>query len=558
MLDLRIDNAEIYDGTGARPFHGSLGIKSGKIVAIGESKNDAKELLNANGLALMPGIIDNHTHYDAQITWDPFVNPSTSLGVTTIVMGNCGFTIAPCRPADRDLTIRNLTHVEGMPLKSLKEGINWGFESFAEYMDMLVKQGVGPNVAVFCGHSSIRTYILGNDAHKRTATQREVRQMKEILREALKAGACGFSTTRSGQHNGEAGIPMPSRLADFDELQELSKVLKDVGYGTLMMTKGGDTSIQEIERLASISGRPYLIAALLHSPMTPEKTFNDLEEIAGANERGSNLYGAVSPCPLTMEFTMHEPYLFEGLKVWNPLMKMNEHEFKKTIRDKKFREKMRSELSIRAYRIFNGEWNKVKVTQVSNKDNLTLEGRDLASIAKKERCDPLDYMFDLALAENLDTMFTATVMNSDEKAVGRMINHENALVSLSDAGAHLTFFCDAGYGLHLLGHWSRDLGVLSLSHAIKKLTSDPSKVFGIQKRGELKLDYWADLLLFNPETVGRGELSRVHDLPADGSRLTTPARGVHGVWINGAMVADHNGIIPHAPMAGSVLRSFDP
>ncbi len=558
MLDLRIDNAEIYDGTGAKPFNGSLGIKNGKIVSIGESKKNAKELFNADGLALMPGIIDNHTHYDAQITWDPFVNPSTSLGVTTIVMGNCGFTIAPCRPADRDLTIRNLTHVEGMPLKSLQEGINWGFESFTEYMDMLVSRGVGPNVAVFCGHSSIRTYVLGNDAHKRTATPKEVRQMKVILREALQAGACGFSTTRSGQHNGEAGIPMPSRLADFDELQELSKVLKDVGYGTLMMTKGGDTSIQEIEHLASISGRPYLIAALLHSPMAPEKTFNDLEEIAGANERGSNLYGAVSPCPLTMEFTMHEPYVFEGLKVWKPLMKMNDSEFKKTLRDKKFREKMRSELSIRAYRIFNGEWNKVKVTQVSNKENVKLEGRDLASIAKKEGCDPLDYMFDLALDENLDTMFTATVMNSDEKAVGRMINDENALISLSDAGAHLTFFCDAGYGLHLLGHWSRDLGVLSLSHAIKKLTSDPSKVFGIQKRGQLKLEYWADLLLFDPETVGRGELSRVHDLPADGSRLTTPARGVHGVWINGTMIADHQGMLPHAPMAGSVLRSFDP
>ncbi len=557
MLDLRIDNAEIYDGSGGEPFSGSLGVRDGKVVALSKITEDALEKINANGLALMPGIIDNHTHYDAQITWDPYVNPSPSLGVTTIVMGNCGFTIAPCRPRDRDLTVRNLTHVEGMPLRSLQEGIKWDFESFPDYMNALADRGVGPNVAVFCGHSSIRTYVLGRDAHKREANHEEIRKMKLLLREAMESGACGFSTTRSGQHNGEAGIPMPSRLASFDELREFSKELRDIGRGVLMMTKGGDTRIKDIEELCSLSGRPYLIAALLHSPMAPEKTFDDLTEIADAHKRGNRLYGAVSPCPLTMEFTMHEPYTFEGLSVWKPLMQLTENQLKVMLSKKDFRENMKSELSQHAYRIFNGEWDKVWVTQVKHKKNTHLEGKDLASIARQERCDPLDFMFDLSLDEDLDTVFTATLMNSDEKAVGEMIKNENSLISLSDAGAHLTFFCDAGYGLHLLGHWSRDLKLLSLSEAIKKLTSDPGKLFGIKDRGEIKIGYWADLMLFDPLKIGRGPLVRAHDLPAGGSRLTTPAVGVHGVWINGQRMVDSSGILPSAPLSGMLMREFE-
>ncbi len=557
MLDLRIDNVKIYDGSGKSTSFGSLGVRGRKIVAIGEITEGAIETINADGLAIMPGIIDNHTHYDAQITWDPNVNPSPSLGVTTIIMGNCGFTIAPCRPKDRDLTIRNLTHVEGMPLKSLQVGINWDFESFPEYMNMLEDRGVGPNVAVFCGHSSLRTYVLGHDAHKREATREEMSQMKRLLREAMDAGACGFSTTRSGQHNGEAGIPMPSRLASFDELREFSRELKDVGRGLLMMTKGGDTRIKDIEDLASISGRPYLIAALLHSPIAPEKTFNDLTEIGAAQRRGNRLYGAVSPCPLTMEFTMHEPYTFEGLQVWSPVMKMTEDQLKKILSKKSFREKMRSELSARAYRIFNGEWDKVWVTQVKHKKNIHLEGQDIARLSRRKGCDPLDFMFDLALEEDLDTVFTATLMNSDEQAVGEMIKNDHSVISLSDAGAHLTFFCDAGYGLHLMGHWSRDLKLLSLSEAVKKLTADPAKLFGIKDRGQIKIGNWADLMLFDPAKVGRGGLERVNDLPAEGTRLTTPALGVHGVWINGQRVVCPSGFLPNSPLAGMVLREFD-
>ncbi len=516
----------------------------------------AHERVKADGLALMPGIIDTHTHYDAQITWDPFANPSPALGVTTVVMGNCGFTLAPCRPADRDLTMRNLTHVEGMSLEALRAGIDWGFESFPEYVGMLEKNGVGPNVACFVGHSGVRTFVLRGDAAKRAATPDEIAQMRGIVIEAMEAGACGFSTTRSYQHNGEAGIPMPSRLANEQEFLALSGALREGGKGLLMMTKASDTPVPWIESLAAAADRPYLVAALLHSNLTPEATFEDLEHIARARSHGRRMYGAVSACPLNFEFTLHEPYVFEGLAAWQPLMKMEEPDVKKALGDAAFRSRLKDELAKRTRRMFTGEWEKAFVAQVADPAHAACEGQSIGALAKKQGVHPVDFMLDLALAEDLDTLFTATLLNSDEDAVGRMLNDPNAIVSLSDAGAHLTFLCDAGFGLHLLGHWVRERELMPLENAVKKLTSEPAQLLGIRGRATIAAGNWADLLLFDPRTVGRAPSRRVYDLPAGGSRVHTPGIGVHGVWVNGKLVADSNGILKDAPRAGKVLRDF--
>ena len=556
MHDFIIDNATIYDGTGGAPRHGSVAVRDGRIAAVGAAEGQAGQRVDASGLALMPGIIDTHTHYDAQITWDPFANPSPALGVTTVVMGNCGFTIAPCRPADRDLVMRNLTHVEGMSIEALRTGIDWGFESFPQYLDMLEKNGVGPNVACFVGHSGVRTFVMRGDAPKRVASGEEVKQMRAIVAEAMEAGACGFSTTRSGQHNGEAGIPMPSRLADQHEMKTLSAVLRDFGKGLLMMTKGADTPVPWIEELCAAADRPYLIAALLHSNLTPEATFEDLASIGAAQKRGRRLYGAVSACPLNFEFTLHEPYVFEGLRAWQPLMRMDQKEFSAAIADPKLRASLKAELTERSRRLFTGEWEKAFVALVADPAHAAYEGKSIAALARSEGKHPVDFILDLALAEDLDTMFTATVLNSDEEAVGRLMQDENAIVSLSDAGAHLTFLCDAGFGLHVLGHWVRDRKLMPVEQAVRKLTSEPATLFGIRQRGTIAPGMHADLLLFDPKTVGRGPSRRVFDLPAGASRLTTPAMGVHGVWVNGKLVADGAGIRKDAPKAGKVLREF--
>lgn len=556
MHELIIENATVYDGSGAAPQRANVAVDGGRITAVGQTGTEARERIDARGQALMPGIIDTHTHYDAQITWDPFANPSPTLGVTTVVMGNCGFTIAPCRPADRDLVMRNLTHVEGMALEALREGIDWGFESFPQYLDMLETKGVGPNVACFVGHSGVRSFVMRGDAPKRAATTQEVTQMRGIVAEAMEAGACGFSTTRSGQHNGEAGIPMPSRLADPHEMTTLSAVLREAGKGLLMMTKGADTPLPMIEELCAAADRPYLVAALLHSNLTPEATFDDLAHIGQAQRRGRRMYGAVSPCPLNFEFTLHEPYVFEGLRAWQPLMSMDEKDFAAALADPALRASLKSELTERSRRMFTGEWEKAFVAQVADPSHAAMEGKSIGALAREAKQHPVDFILDLALSENLDTMFTATLLNSDEEAVGRMMRDENAIVSLSDAGAHLTFLCDAGFGLHVLGHWSRDRKLMPIEEAVRKLTSEPAKLFGIKDRGRIAPGNHADLLLFDPATVGRGPSRRVFDLPAGASRLTTPATGVQGVWVNGQRLVDEQGLCKNVPKAGKVLRDF--
>lgn len=555
MHDLLIRNALVLDGTGAEPFHADVAVRDGRIAAIGRDAGPARETLNADGLALMPGIVDNHTHYDAQITWDPWCTPSPALGVTTAVIGNCGFTIAPCRASDRERVMRNLTQVEGMSLEVLRSGVRWDFRTIPEYLDMLGRRGVGPNVACFAGHSSIRTWVMGEAATERAATADEIERMRRILLEALGAGAVGFSTSTSPAHNGEGGVPMPSRLADDGELAALVGCLGEARRGVFMLTKGGHTRLDFLENLAAASGRPVVVAALLHNSTNPGLVFEELDAIAAARSRGLRIAGAVSCCPLSFDFTLRSPYPVEGLEAWRPALGLAGEALKAKLADPAFRRALRDELARPArFRLFNGEWDKVQVVETRLPQHAAYEQRTIAELAREAGRDPLDFWLDLALAEDLDTVFVALTLNSDEEAVGRILRHPASLVSLSDAGAHLTFFNDAGFGLHLLGHWVRERGVLALAEAVRRLTSEPARLFGIGDRGVLAPGFAADLLLFDPATVGRGPKQRVRDLPGGGARLVTPALGVHGVWVNGVRVAGAEGLAPPDRLPGRVLR----
>ena len=555
MFDLVIRDATLLDGLGSPPRRAGVAVKDGRIVEIGKILGSSKETVIADGLALMPGIIDNHTHYDAQLTWDPWASPSSALGVTTAVIGNCGFTIAPCRARDRELVMKNLTQVEGMSLAVLRAGVRWDFETVPQYLDMLERQGSALNVAAFAGHSAVRTYVMGEAATERTATAAEIASMKKIIVDAVHAGAVGFSTSTSPAHNGEGGKPMPSRLAGEDEMRALVCALGDVGRGVFMLTKGGHTSISFLEELAAESQRPVVIAALLHSSTNPDAVFHDLQKIQEANERGRKLVGAVSCCPLAMEFTLHSPYVFEGLQAWQPALALKGDAFKRKLREKEFRNALRTEIAKPAhFRLFNGEWQQVHVVQSARPE---LEQRSVAELASAAHKDPLEWMLDTALEENLDTLFSALLLNSDEAAVGRMLKHPCSLVSLSDAGAHLTFFNDAGFGLHLLGHWVRSEGVLTLADAVWRLCGQPAQLFGIKDRGALKVGSHADLLLFDPATVDRGPKRRVFDLPGGHPRLTTAPVGVYGVWVNGTRIAGRDGPVEVRALPGRLLRKFD-
>ena len=558
MHDLLIRNALVFDGSGGEPARQDVAVKDGRIAAIGAKLSEsAAQTVDAEGLALMPGIIDSHTHFDAQLTWDPTVRPSPALGVTTAVIGNCGFTIAPCRPQDREITMRNLTQVEGMTLDVLKQGIDWGFETFPEYLAQLKGRGSAVNVAAYIGHSSVRTYVMGDRASQREASDAEIAQMAQIVREAMAAGAVGFASSTSPAHNGEAGRPMPSRLADEREMRALVDAMGEAGRGVYMLTKGGQTTVPFLESLAQSSQRPVMVAALLHNGTNPQAVWNDLDAIAAANTRGHRMLGQVSCCPLTMDFTLASPYPVEGLQSWKPALPLSGDALKRKLGDPDFRAAVRSEIAAASsFRLFNGEWDKVQVVETTRQENARFEQKTIAEIALLERRDPLDVMLDLALAEDLQTVFTAQLLNSDESAVGRMLNHPHSIVSLSDAGAHLTFFNDAGFGLHLLGHWARDLGAMDMREAVRRLTSHPASVFGMQGRGLLREGYAADLLLFDPKAVDRGPKRRVHDLPGGAARLTTDAIGVHGVWVNGKQIADEKGLVDEVPLAGVLLTEF--
>jgi N-acyl-D-aspartate/D-glutamate deacylase len=557
VFDLLFRNALVFDGTGAAPSVLDVAVEGGRIRAVGRDLSvPASRTIAADDLALMPGIIDSHTHFDAQITWDPCVRPSPALGVTTAVIGNCGFTIAPCKPGHRDLTMRNLTHVEGMSLEVLRQGIDWGFETFPEYLAQLRRAGSAVNVAAYVGHSSVRTFVMGDDAARRAARDDEVAAMQAIVREAMAAGAVGFATSTSPAHNGEGGRPMPSRLADEREMRALVCAMGESGRGVHMLTKGGHTPVPFLESLAAESGRPVMIAALLHNSTSPRAVFDDLDAITAANQRGHKLIGQVSCCPLTMDFTLASPYPVEGLASWKPALGLHGKALESVLASRAFRDGVRAELASPArFRLFNGEWDKVEVVEASK--HPSYEQRNLAGIARAEARDPLDVMLDLALAEELQTVFTALLLNSDEDAVGRMLTHPHSLVSLSDAGAHLTFFNDAGFGLHLIGHWARDRETLSMAEAVRRVTSHPAQIFGMRERGVIREGFGADLVLFDPATVGRGPKRRVFDLPGGAPRLTTDAVGVHGVWVNGQLVADASGIAHAAPLSGQLLTQFE-
>jgi N-acyl-D-aspartate/D-glutamate deacylase len=558
VIELLFRQALVVDGSGADPVRGDVAVDGGRIVAIAPRLGHAAaRTIDAAGLALMPGIIDSHTHFDAQITWDATLAPSPALGVTTAVIGNCGFTIAPCRPADRELTMRNLTQVEGMSLEALRAGIDWGFESFGEYMAQLRKRGSVANVAAYVGHSSVRTYVMGDDAARRAATADEIARMQAIVRDAMSHGAVGFASSTSPAHNGEGGLPMPSRLASDDEMAALVGAMGEGGRGVYMLTKGAHTRMSFLESLAAATGRPVMVAALLHNGVVPRAVFDDLDAIAAANARGHRLIGQVSCCALTMDFTLASPYPVEGLASWKPALGKSGDALKAVLGERAFRDGVRAELkTATTFRLFNSEWDKVHVVETARPELACHEQRSIAAIAGDDRRDPLDTMLDIALADDLKTVFTAELLNSDEDAVGRMLNHPHSIVSLSDAGAHLTFFNDAGFGLHLLGHWARDRGAMSLAEAVRRLTSHPAGVLGLQQRGSIRAGFAADLLLFDPARVGRGPKRRVHDLPAGAARLTTDAIGVHGVWVNGVQVADAHGLVVDTPRAGTLLTEF--
>ena len=559
MYDLIIENATIIDGLGNPAQHGSLAVKDGRIAALGADLGEARERVDAQGMVLSPGIIDLHTHFDAQLIWDPFATPSVAMGVTSVVIGNCGFTIAPCKPEHRDRTLRNLTHVEGMSLDALNAGVQWDFESYPDYLNMLERRGTVPNVASFVGHSAVRTFVLGEDASKRAASKDEVAQMRRIVSEALAAGAVGFATTTLEQHSGEGGVPMPSRLADEYEISELTTALGDAGKGVFMLTKGNNTAVPWLEQIAARNRRPIMIAAMFVDPNDPRRVFDELNDISAACERGNELWAQVGCFPFLMEFALRSPYPLEACAAWKPAMEaVDEAAYCRVLNDPALRANLKAEAKTRTIpnRFSYHSMANMTIKSVTQTKNKNLVGRNVADLAREAGKDPFDWYFDFGLDGELDAMVEVALFNTDENTMRDLLTHRNAAIALSDAGAHLAFLCDAAFGLHMFGHWARDRGDMTLEQAVHAVTGKPASIYRIKNRGSLALGNYADLLLFDPKTVGRGAKRRVFDLPAGAGRVDTAAIGVHGVWVNGQRMVDSSGPIKNGKRPGMLMRDF--
>jgi len=553
--DLKITGGTIVDGTGKPGFVGDLGIKDGKVVAIGRAEGAATTTIDAKGKVVSPGFVDVHTHYDAQILWDRMLSISPWHGVTTTVIGNCGFGVAPTRAAHRKIIMQTLEKVEGMSLEALEAGLGtaWPFETFPQYLDTLEKRGSAINVAALFGHTPLRLYVMGEESTERAATPDEIGKMKVLVREAMDAGAIGFGTSVSVSHSGYAGKPVPSRQATVEEMDSLVSVMGEMKRGLMQITIGRDFSTRHMAEVSRKYNIPVTWTALLSHLYGPGGHRKQLDLAAEQRKSGAMVIPQVSCRPLNFEVTFAEPFIFDVMPFMNELAKADAKDpgaRRRAYADAAWREKLRSEVTP----LFRNWWDRVVIAW--SPSHRELEEQPLTMAAAKLGKDPVDLALDISLADDLQTRFRMAVMNFDEKEVAELITDPHTIIALSDAGAHANQLCDACYSTHLLGHWVREKKTLTVEEAVHNLTQRPAEMFGITDRGVLAEGRPADVVVFDPKTVGPGPLKRVYDLPAGADRLVAEAGGIDAVIVNGRLIRQNNKdmVAANDKLPGRLLR----
>ena len=551
--DLLIRGGTLVDGTGAPARRGDLGICDGRIAAIGDVSGTADRTLEADGHVVAPGFVDIHTHYDAQLFWDRMLTISPWHGVTSVVIGNCGFGIAPTRVEHRDLILRTLENVEGMSLAALRAGVgeDWPFETFPEFLDAVEDLGTAINVGVLLGHTPLRMYVMGEASTEREATDDEIETMQRILAEGLAAGALGFATSQAATHVGYEGRPVPSRAANLAEIAALASCLGSAGTGLMQATLGRGFFMQEFADIARQTGRPISFTALLAGMLGPDGHRGILEQSSDLQRQGIDVIPQVACRPLMFEFQWKAPFPFESMSLFKPVSKADFEGRKRIYADPDFRKAFR-EHGERG--LISGRWADTWISEFA--PDRSLEERRVAQVAEERGVHPADLALDMGLETNLEARFRIAIMNTDEEAVAELLAHPASMLGLSDAGAHASQLCDACTPTDLLARWVREKGVLSIEQAVRLLTSRSADVFGITDRGRLAEGLAADVTIFDPETVGCGPLRRVYDFPEGADRLVSDAEGIHAVIVNGTPIREQGKDVvdSEGPLPGRVLR----
>ncbi len=533
QADIVIRGGTVVDGTGAPGRSADVAITGSRISDVG-TRLQGDRVLDASGQVVSPGFVDIHTHYDAQVFWDPDLTPSSFHGVTSVIAGNCGFSIAPIRADGVPLLARTLQHVEDMSFDTLAAGVPWDeFETFPQYLDAVAARGTALNFGCYVGHTAVRLYVMGEDAYERPATEEEIALMQTVVADAMAGGAAGFASSASPTHNGDSGRPVPSRVADLAELRALLEPVKQCGRGVVALLPGGVFSNEEVFRLQREVGRPFTWTALLTVKGYPyhEKV---IAEHDAAWADGVEVWPQVSCRPLVFQMNLSEPFTLNMRPTFAALMGKSKAERVAAYRDPSWRATAWEDVSGKAGG-FPLNWAAISVAE--SHAHPELADHPVAVLAEERGCTPLDVMLDVSLDDNLEARFWSVLANDDPEGIAWLLPRDNVLLGLADSGAHVSQLCDACFSTDLLGNWVRERGVMPLERAIHKLTGEPAGVYGLADRGTVEVGKKADLCVFDPDTVSPGPMRRVRDFPADGERLTTDKPvGMTHTLVNGVPI----------------------
>ena len=548
-----IRGGTVIDGTGRAGYQADVAVEGGRIVAVGDDARSATNghtrTLDATGHVVAPGFIDIHTHYDAQVFWDPSLTPSAYHGVTTVVAGNCGFSIAPTRRDGVPLLARTLQHVEDMSFDTLAVGVPWDdFETFPQYLDAVEQRGVGLNYGCYVGHTAVRLYVMGDEAYERAPTETELQQMQQAVADALDGGAIGFASSDSPTHNGDRGRPVPSRVADLEELRALLDPLRQKQRGVVALLPGGQQKHSDVFELQRHVGRPFTWTALLTIQGFPYHE-RVIEEHEAAWADGREVWPQVSCRPLVFQMNLAEPFTLNMRPPFKALMGLTRDERIAAYRDPSWRASAWEDVETK----FN--WHNLSVAESDTHPDLI--GRKVLDLATEQQKTSLDVTLDISLDDDLKTRFWSVLANDDPEGIAWLLPRDHVLLGLADSGAHVSQLCDACFSTDLLGNWVRDRDVMPLERAIHKLTAEPARVYGLTDRGTIEAGKAADICVFDPATIAPGPLKRIRDFPADGERLTADSPvGMAHVLVNGTPIRADGSMVEAglASRPGRVLR----